>query len=296
MRLLVTGWQGQVARSLTEAAARRKDVEACAVGRPALDLCKLPTILRALADTRPDVVINTAAYTAVDKAESEPDAAFALNAEGAGLLAKAAADRNLPIIHLSTDYVFDGTKPEPYREDDETRPLGVYGRSKCEGEGKVAAANHRHLILRTAWVISPFGANFVKTMLRLAGERPRLKVVDDQHGSPTYAPHLADAILELAAQIGRKGDATPWGVYHAAGTGETTWCGLAREVFACSLKLGGPAAEVDPIATSGYPTPARRPANSRLHTGKLARSFGLSLPDWRAGVAECVERLVKPEA
>lgn len=293
MRLLVTGWQGQVARSLVEVAATRPEVTALAIGRPALDLCVHPSILRTLADNAPDVVINTAAYTAVDKAESDAEAAFALNRDGAGLLASAAAARGIPIIHISTDYVFDGAKPTPYVESDAPAPLNVYGRSKLAGEEAVAAANPRHVILRTAWVHSPFGANFVKTMLRLAASRPRIEVVDDQHGTPTYAPHLAAVIIDVAHALVRGGEgAVASGIYHATAAGGTTWCGLAREIFACSADLGGPKAEVAPIPTSGYPTPARRPARSLLDSSKLARTFGCRLPDWERGVRACVERLL----
>ena len=289
MRLLITGWQGQVAQSLVEVAAGRKDVEALAIGRPALDLVSLPTVLRALSDHRPDVVINTAAYTAVDKAESEPDAAFALNRDGAARLAEATAARNLPLIHLSTDYVFDGTKTSPYVETDPTNPLGVYGRSKLEGELAVIAANPKHIIMRTAWVVSPFGANFVKTMLRVGKERGAVRVVNDQIGSPTYAPDLATAILDIAAQLS---NTTPWGIYNAAGTGEATWHGVAATVFERATELGQSPVSLTPITTADYPTPAKRPGNSRLYCGKLKAAFGVELPAWEPSVRTCVERLL----
>ena len=295
MRLLITGWQGQLAKSLSEAAARRPEITALSIGRPALDLCARPSILRTLTDNSPDLIVNTAAYTAVDKAESEPEAAFALNRDGAGLLAEAAAARGIPIIHVSTDYVFDGRKATPYTEDDATSPLNVYGASKLAGEAAVASANPHHIILRTAWVHSPFGANFVKTMLRLAATRPRLSVVADQLGNPTYAPHLATAIVDIAVQLkGLKAGAAPWGIYHATGSGETSWHGLAAAVFERSRALGGAFAETDPIPASQYPTPSLRPANSRLDGAKLAAVFGLRLPPWQEGVAEGVARLLKP--
>jgi dTDP-4-dehydrorhamnose reductase len=296
MRLLIAGWQGQVARALVEAAPACPDVKACAVGRAALDICEARSIERALSQIEPSIVINSAAYTAVDKAESDTERAFALNRDGARLLAEAAARRGIPIIHLSTDYVYDGHKSEPYLEDDTPEPTTVYGRSKLEGEHAVREANPRHLILRTAWVFSPTGKNFVKTMLGLAGERKAVRVVDDQHGNPTYAPHLVVAILELARQLSTRkgeGEAGPWGVYHAAGTGTTTWRGLAEEVFRRSAELGGPAAAVEPIASADYPTPAQRPANSQLDCSKLERTFGLRLPAWQDGVADCVTRIVK---
>ena len=290
MRLLITGWQGQVAQALGEAAARRADVEALAIGRPALDLVKLPTILRTLSEARPDVVINTAAYTAVDKAETDVEAAFALNRDGAARLAEAAAQRNVPLIQLSTDYVFDGFKATPYVETDPTGPRSVYGRSKREGELAVIAANPRHLIVRTAWVHSPFGQNFVRTMLKLAGDRPVVRVVADQAGSPTSAEHLAAILLELAARLAKGEERS--GILHAAGRGEASWADLAREVFARSAASGGPKAEVEPIGSADYPTKAERPRNSRLDTGVLETAYGLRLPDWREGVAASVKRLL----
>lgn len=290
MRLLITGWQGQVAQALGEAAARRADIAALAIGRPALDLVKLPTILRTLSDAKPDVVINTAAYTAVDKAETEVEAAFALNRDGAARLAEAAHQRDVPIIHLSTDYVFDGFKSAPYVESDPTGPRSVYGRSKREGELAVMAANPKHLIVRTAWVHSPFGQNFVRTMLRLAGERPAVRVVEDQVGSPTSAEHLATVLLDLAGKLA--GGEAHYGIVHAAGRGEASWAEVAREVFARSAKLGGPEAAVEPITTAEYPTKAERPRNSRLDTSRLEAEMGLKLPDWREGVGQSVARLL----
>jgi dTDP-4-dehydrorhamnose reductase len=297
MRLLITGWQGQLARALVEAAAARPEITALSLGRPALDLCARPSILRSLTEHTPDIVINTAAYTAVDKAEAEPDAAFRLNRDGAGMLAEAAASQGVPIIHLSTDYVFDGAKSTPYVETDATSPRNVYGASKLAGEAAVAAVNPQHIILRTAWVHSPFGQNFVKTMLRIAATKPRLGVVADQHGNPTFAPHLATAILDLAIKIyALKNKEISWGIYHAAGSGETSWHGLAQAVFVRSKALGGPAAEADPISATAYPTPAARPANSRLDCGKLERQFAVRLPDWQVGVDACVARLLQPSA
>ncbi|MFN3867834.1 MAG: dTDP-4-dehydrorhamnose reductase [Hyphomicrobiaceae bacterium] len=291
MKVLVVGREGQVARAL--AAASSGGLEIVAIGRPALDLADAETIRRAIAETAPHVVVNAAAYTAVDKAESEPAQAHAVNAAGAGSLAAACNAADVPVIHISTDYVYDGSKAAPYVESDAVRPLGVYGATKLAGEQAVAAMCPRHVILRTAWVYSPYGQNFVKTMLRLAATRPELGVVADQQGNPTYAPHLAQAIVDIARQVG---DATAadgrWGVYHAAGAGETTWCDLAREVFAQSAKRGGPVAKVNAITTAEYPTPARRPANSRLDCGKLERTFGVRQPEWRTGVAEAIAALV----
>lgn len=289
MKILVTGAQGQVARSLV---AARSAHQVVAVGRPELDIADATSVRSCICSFAPDVVVNAAAYTAVDKAESDAEGAAAVNADGARNVAMACVDRGIPIVHISTDYVFDGTKAGSYLEVDSPSPLGVYGRTKLAGENAVAAANPRHVILRTAWVFSPYGQNFVKTMLRLAAARPQLSVVDDQHGSPTYAPHLADAILALLTRMEQQPQDIDWGIFHAAGDGETTWCGLAREVFQVLREAGGPNATVIPIPTLDYPTPAKRPANSRLDCRKLKRTFGIVLPHWTAGVAQCVPDLL----
>ena len=290
--ILVVGAEGQVARALRERAADAP-VAVVARGRPALDLAAPATILAALDEVRPAAVVNAAAYTAVDRAESEEDAAFAINAGGVGVLARAAAERGIPLVHLSTDYVFDGTKDGPYVETDATGPAGAYGRTKLAGEEAVKAAGGPALVCRTAWVYSPFGHNFVKTMLRVAATRDTLRVVDDQHGNPTSALDIADAILALVARAGA--DGWPSGedvVLHLAGTGETTWCRLARKVFEVSGMLGGPSAAVEAIATSEYPTPARRPANSRLDTTRLRHRYGIALPRWEESVEAVVRRLL----
>ncbi|KAB2919098.1 MAG: dTDP-4-dehydrorhamnose reductase [Hyphomicrobiaceae bacterium] len=291
MKILVAGAQGQLARALGEQATR-DGVSVTMMGRPQLDLCDKATIARAIGMTAPDIVVNAAAYTAVDKAEGDAAAAFAVNRDGAGALAAAARAHARPIIHVSTDYVFDGTKQGAYVEDDPVGPTGVYGRSKLEGEIAVAAANPQHVILRTAWVYSAHGHNFLKTIVRLARERPELRVVVDQRGNPTYAPHLADAILAIAAQLrAEPAAAKRWGIYHAAGTGDTSWYEFASAIIAAAGPLGVPQVPVKAISTSDYPTPARRPANSCLDCSKLARIFGVRLPSWRQGVAECIARL-----
>jgi dTDP-4-dehydrorhamnose reductase len=292
VKVLVIGREGQLARGLVEAAAG-VDVQVIAIGRPEIDLVDRRSVAAAIARERPDIVVNAAAYTAVDKAESEPAVAHAVNALGAEYVAQACAANSIPIIQVSTDYVFDGMKDSPYREDDSTAPINVYGHSKLEGEQRVAKACARHLILRTAWVHSPWGANFVKTMLRLAADRPAINVVEDQKGSPTYAPHLAATLLAVAGRIAADPGGIRWGVYHAVGAGETTWFGFAQEIFRRAAEQGLPAAEVAAIATSAYPTPARRPANSRLNCDRLRQAFGLQLPDWRAGVQDCVARLAE---
>jgi dTDP-4-dehydrorhamnose reductase len=290
MKILVTGTAGQLATSLM--LAPQSGMSVTAIGRPTLDVAKRESIMSAVVSAMPDVVVSAAAYTAVDKAESEPDVAHAANALGAGYLADACTRIGAILIHLSTDYVFDGTAAEPYVESAQIGPQSVYGKTKLAGEDAIRQRCARHIILRTAWVYSPFGNNFVKTMLRLAASRDEIGVVDDQHGSPTYAPHLADAILTIAAHCKTAGRMPVWGTYHATGAGFTTWAGFAREIFAQSAARGGPAARVKSIATADYPTPARRPANSRLDCSALHRTFGITLPRWQDGVADCVDRLL----
>ena len=290
MKVLVIGREGQLARSLVEA-ADTMGVGVVSVGRPDVDLIDEKSVAAMVARERPDAVVNAAAYTAVDKAEAEPEIARAVNVLGAEYVARACAASSVPLIHISTDYVFDGMKDGAYREDDPTGPINAYGESKLEGEHRVAKACERHLILRTAWVHSPWGANFVKTMLRLAADRPAISVVDDQRGSPTYAPHLARIVLAVAARAAADPTDTRWGIYHAVGGGETTWFGFAREIFRFAAEQGLPTADVVAIATSAFPTPARRPANSRLNCDKLRLLFGLELPDWHIGAQDCVARL-----
>ena len=296
LRVAVTGRDGQVVRSLLERGAAQ-GFEVVALGRPVLDLANPATIARPIDDAFPDIVVNAAAYTAVDKAESEPELALRINGAGAGLVAAAAARCRVPIIHLSTDYVFDGSLDRPYREDDTVGPLGAYGRSKLAGETAVAGAADDHVILRTAWVYSPFGANFVKTMLRLARTRDEVSVVADQHGCPTSALDIADAVLRVARSlIERPGDAGLRGIFNLAGQGATHWAGFAEAIFAASALEGGPSAVVTPITTAEYPTPARRPANSRLDGGRLSRVHGVTLPPWSQSMPACVSRLLKDNA
>ncbi len=291
MRIAVTGRQGQVVQSLLERTAARPDFEVVALGRPDLDLLKPESIRPAIAAARPDVVVSAAAYTAVDQAEDEPETAFTVNSTGAGHVAAATAELGVPVIHLSTDYVFDGRKTEPYMEEDRPNPQGVYGASKLAGEEAVAAANPHHLIVRTAWVYSPFGKNFVKTILRLAAERDELTIVADQWGNPTSALDIADGILHAATMMMERGF-DGYGVYHLAGTGEANWAGFARHILATSRRYGGPYADVRDIATSDFPTRARRPANSRLSTAKLAGIFDWAAPEWERSTETIVTRLV----
>lgn len=292
LRVVVTGRDGQVVRALTERGpAAMTDV--VALGRPDLDLADPARILDLFRAETPDVIVNAAAYTGVDKAESEPEQAWAVNAAGAKAVAEAAAALGVPVIQISTDYVFDGTLDRPYREDDLTAPLGIYGQSKRAGEEAVAAATPNHAILRTAWVYSPFGANFVKTMLRVAASRDQLNVVADQSGCPTSALDMADAILRVARNLVERPDPALRGTFHMSGAGETTWAAFAEAIFATSARAGGPSARVTPITTAEYPTPARRPANSRLDCTKLARLHGAALPEWQGAVERCVTRLIK---
>lgn len=290
MKLFVTGREGQLARSLLALSA--PDVDVVAIGRPELDITDRASIERALDAHKPDIVVNAAAYTAVDRAESERDQAFAINRDGAENVALAAAEAGLPVIHVSTDYVFSGNADGWRHEQDPTDPQNVYGASKLAGEQALAAANPAHAILRTAWVYSPYSGNFLKTMLRLAGDRQRVGVVADQFGTPTYAPDIAEAILVAArAIVADPQNSDLQGVFHLTAQGEANWADFAREIFRQSAARGGPSAAVDAITTADYPTPARRPANSRLDTTRFATSFGHKLPDWRDGVARCLAAL-----
>jgi dTDP-4-dehydrorhamnose reductase len=295
LRIVVTGKKGQLARSLIERGAC-ENIVVIPVGRPELDLEKPEMAAPALTALAPDVIVNAAAYTAVDQAETELEKAFAINGRGAGAVAEAAAKLAVPIVHLSTDYVFDGGSGRPYREDDPVRPFSAYGASKLQGEQAVAGANANCAILRTAWVYSPFGKNFVKTMLRLACSREEISVVADQIGSPTSALSLADVVLTVARNLATQ-PANPVlrGIFHAADAGEASWAELATAIFARSRAIGGPFASVNPIPTSAYPTPAARPANSRLSLDLIERVHGVKPQHWRDALVPCIDRLVASE-
>ena len=291
MRIAVTGRQGQVARALLEA-GRALGVEIITLGRPELDLAEPETIEPAIRAASPDVVVNAAAYTNVDQAEREPEIAAEINKAGAGAVAAAAKVFRVPIIHLSTDYVFDGAKTSPYVEDDPVAPTSAYGASKLDGERAVAAANCDHVILRTAWVYAPYGNNFVRTMLALAEMREEVLVVADQRGCPTYAPDIADAIIRIAHNLLKdRSDPRLRGIFHLAGVGETTWAGFAETIFEYMAGMGLRRPILTPITSAEYPTRARRPANSRLNCAKLARIHGIELPHWQDSLATCLERL-----
>lgn len=287
MKILVTGREGQVARSIAE---RFSGHELVFTTRDMLDLADPASIERTVAAVSPELVISAGAYTAVDRAEQEPELAMAINGHAPGVLAAAAARVGAPILHISTDYVFDGSLDRPWVEDDSVAPLGVYGATKLAGEAAVIASGARHAILRTAWVYSPFGNNFVRTMLRLAETRDALSVVEDQFGCPTSAHDIADGLSAVVQQWQQGGGGE--GIYHLAGTGETHWADFARAIFAASAARGGHSADVTGIPTSAYPTPAQRPANSRLDCTRFAQTFGYRAPDWRESVVAVVDRLV----
>lgn len=294
LRIAVTGWTGQVVCAMLERVP--VGVEVIAIRRPELDLAVPRTVAPALRAARPDVIVNAAAYTAVDQAESEPDIAMRVNGEAAGEAARAAAALGIPVIQLSTDYVFAGTLERPYREDDATGPISAYGASKLTGEQAVAAATANHAILRTAWIYSPFGKNFVKTMLRLAETRDEVGVVADQAGCPTSALDIADAVFAVARNLtSRKEEASLRGIFHMSAAGEAVWADVAEAIFTERERLGGKPVRVKRIATADYPTPARRPANSRLDCGKLALAHGVRLPEWQASLRPCVARLLQDQ-
>ena len=253
-------------------------------------------MLATLRAARCDVIVNAAAYTAVDEAEREPDVAMRINGDGAGYVAEIAAELGAPLIHLSTDYVFDGALDRPYREDDPTNPTGAYGRSKLVGEHKIAAIYANHAILRTAWVYSPFGMNFVKTMLRLGETRSELGVVADQLGNPTYAIDIAEGIFAIARRMRADPSPTLRGIFHMTGAGEASWAEFAEYIFAEAAMRGRAPVAVKRITTADYPTPAKRPASSRLDGSRLAHAFDIALPDWRQSTKTCVARLLAPGA
>ena len=289
--ILVAGRSGQLARCLVELAAQR-GTGLVAIGRPELDVEEAKSIEHAARTVEPSAIVNAAAYTAVDRAELEPGRAFAVNRDGAERLAVEAQRLGVPLIQISTDYVFDGRKSSPYTEEDAALPFGVYGRSKLEGERAVRNACPAALVLRTSWMYSPYGHNFVRTMLRLAEKRDHVCVVDDQFGSPTSANDLANAILDILAQLGRDGISFRAGVYHLAGQGETTWHGFASAIFAGWAGRARRVTRLLPIRSAEYPVAARRPANSRLDCGKIERQFGIRLPPWQRSLDTCLDRLL----
>lgn len=291
LRMAVTGQHGQVVLALIERTAGT-DVEIVTLARPAFDLCKAGN-MGTLDTTAADILVNAAAYTDVNRAESEPELADRVNGQAPGLLAARAQALGIPIIHLSTDYVFDGSKTTPYGEADPVQPLSAYGRSKAKGEQAVAAAHPQHAILRTCWVYSPFGRNFAKTMLELASRQSEVRVVADQFGNPTTAADVAAGILTVARNLLEGDGEERFGIFHMACAGAANWADFAAAIFAASAARGGPSARVIPIATAEYPTPARRPLNSRLDCAKIARVHGVALPDWRRSLIPCIDRILE---
>lgn len=304
MRVLLTGAAGQVGTELARALAGRAEV--VAHDRRSLDLADGKALAAAVREAKPALIFNAAAYTAVDKAESDEAAATAVNATAPGILAEEARRCRAVLVHYSTDYVFDGQKRAPYVETDATAPLGVYGRTKLEGERAIAAAGCDHLVLRTSWVFAPHGHNFLLTMLRLGETRPELRVVSDQQGSPTSARDLAHATLRILdpgqgplAEPGIERVRGASGIYHATASGVTTWHAFAQHIFSeWAWRSGGRfvAPRVIPIATRDYPTPARRPQYSVLSNQKLLRVFGVALPGWRNGVGDALAELIVARA
>lgn len=286
MKILISGHTGQVARELQLALGEH---ELVSLGRQAFDLSRPDSLRETILRERPDLLINAAAYTAVDQAEQERELAFTINAEAPGAMADACFELDIPLIHYSTDYVFDGSKPTPYREADTPRPLGVYGASKVAGEQALRISGCDHLILRTSWVYSQHGRNFLLTMQRLLQEREELSVVDDQIGAPTWAGSIASATAELIDkwQQGRQ----RWGTYHLTCQGETSWFGFASAIAEHLRATGKPCARLRPIPSSEYPTPAQRPLNSRLNGERLEEEWQIRLPDWRTALDACLQRM-----
>jgi dTDP-4-dehydrorhamnose reductase len=289
-RILVTGGSGQLAQALMQVGA---ELPLRLAGRPEFDFDRPDTIDTVFADASPALVVNAAAWTAVDLAESQPEAAERANRDGPARLARLCAASGIPLIHISTDYVFDGRKGAPYIEADPTAPTGVYGRTKLAGEQAVMDAGGRAIVLRTSWLYSASGTNFVRTMLAAARRRPHLRVVADQTGCPTAAVDLARAILTVIRVLRDGWQDRYGGVTHAAGTGWTTWYGLANAVFAEAAKHGLPAPTVEPIATAEWPTAAQRPADSRLACRRLEEVFDVRLPEWQASVSETTAQLIR---
>ena len=294
-KILVCGGQGQVAHALAESHLP-DDVSLIARGRPDLDLLDAASIRQSLTDIQPDLVVNAAAYTAVDQAETEIEAAQALNAAAPGELARQTAALGVPLIHLSTDYVLDGSKNDPCTEKDPVNPLGFYGCTKCEGEIAVIEANPNSIVMRTAWVYSPFGKNFCKTMLRVSEQRDELGVVMDQVGNPSSAHDIANAIIGVSKTIMVERQPVQHGIYHLYGTGEASWANFASAIFEHSASIGGPTAKVKRITSAEFPTPVKRPSNSRLDCRKLEQSCGIAMPLWRESMRACVNRLIETGA
>ncbi|MCR9421140.1 dTDP-4-dehydrorhamnose reductase [Vibrio sp. RM-69-4] len=285
MRILITGCYGQVGSSLTEQLANDENAEVLALDREHLDITNQDAVNAAVAEFQPTIIINAAAHTAVDKAEEEVELSYAINRDGPNYLAQAAQSVGAAILHISTDYVFEGNKMGEYAETDATNPQGVYGKSKLAGEIAVAEACDKHIILRTAWVFGENGNNFVKTMLRLGATRNELSIVGDQFGGPTYAGDIANTLIQIAQRI-TKGDAVEYGVYHYSGLPHVSWFDFADAIFDVAVEQGVLANKpsLTSITTDQYPTPAKRPSNSRLSTEKITQGFSVKASDWKAAL------------
>ncbi|MCU0761868.1 MAG: dTDP-4-dehydrorhamnose reductase [Hydrogenophaga sp.] len=295
MKILLTGKNGQVGFELQRALAPLGEVRS--VGTTDCDLSEADALRSLIQAFQPDLIVNPAAYTAVDRAESDADKAHAVNAVAPGVMGEEAARLGAAVIHFSTDYVFDGAKTSAYLETDPTGPQSVYGRTKLAGEHALAQATPNHIILRTSWVVGAHGGNFAKTMLRLAAEREELKVVADQMGAPTSSALLADVTAHLARQLQRQGQSGfPFGTYHLAATGETSWHAYAQFVIGEAIKAGKPLKaspeRILPIPATAFPTPAKRPQNSRLDTTLIRQTFGLTLPHWQQGVGHILQQIL----
>ncbi|MCD6224003.1 MAG: dTDP-4-dehydrorhamnose reductase [Deltaproteobacteria bacterium] len=291
MRIIVIGSKGQLGWELCRR-GKQHGFNIIARDLPIFDITDRNAIRKTITESNASLVINASAYTAVDKAESEAETAFAVNRDGPACLALSCAENRLPLIHISTDYVFDGRKQYPYLESDPVSPLGVYGNSKASGEEEVRETLTEHIILRTSWLYGVHGSNFLKTMLRVGKENETLRVVDDQHGCPTYAADLAEAILSIANHLGKKG-VEPWGTYHFCGKGKTTWHGFTEKIVELarphiSLKVK----RIEPVTTAEYPTPARRPANSVLDCSSLANIFNITPLPWENSLSRAISALL----
>jgi dTDP-4-dehydrorhamnose reductase len=294
MRILVTGANGQVGWELARRGAR-KGFDIMALDHATLDITDSSAVNREVRGSGPSVVVNAAAYTAVDQAESESELAFAANRDGPAYLASACAEAGIPLIHISTDFVFDGKKQGFYLESDQISPLNVYGKSKAAGEVAVRERLRKHIILRTSWVYGVEGRNFVKTMLRLGREKDVIQVVEDQYGCPTYAADLGDAIMHIASQIGKKTEPA-WGTYHYCGKGVTSWHGLAQEIFLLAKQYTSLRVKtVEAISTAEYPTSARRPLNSTLDCSLIGKTFNIHPKPWRESLAQMINMLFSVE-
>lgn len=294
MRILILGKTGQVASSLIEVgSARSLDIQA--IGRPELDITSYNSVENTLNRFAPNIVINATAYTMVDQAETDIEEAYKINFEAVKIIASCCSQADIPIVHISTDYVFDGLKTEPYLELDQTNPESIYGKSKLKGERAISEESNRYIILRTSWIYSEIGNNFVKTMLKLAESHDEISVVSDQIGNPTYARHLAENILDIVVDLKLEGEEKRWGLYHISGQGKASWFDLATRIFELTSKNNKTVPKIKAISSSEYPVAAKRPLNSCLDCQKVKNAFSINLPVWQDGLECCLKKLYKNE-